>query len=257
VATNGRAIHRHNRISAEAASESVLNGLGRTPVARKDGVMTGDLRSRADRQAAQAWAFDRIGERYDQAFPHKDGQLAAGEWLLERLPAGSRVLDAGCGTGTPTARRLADAGHKVTGIDISSEMLRLARRDVPDAEFHLRDIADLDPSLGDFTAIVAFFSLLMLPRAEIPPVLTKIHDRLEPDGYFLLSMVEADLDDTPIQFLGSPVRVSGYVRDELVALVAGAGFEVADLRHLTYAPASTELPPEVQLFLFCRRDGRR
>lgn len=215
------------------------------------------MRSRADRQAAQAWAFDRIGEHYDEAFPHKDGQLAAGDWLLERLPPGSQVLDVGCGTGMPTARQLTDAGHEVTGIDISEEMLRLARRDVPEAEFRCLDIVDLDPSLGDFAAVVAFFSLLMLPRAEIPAVLTKIHDLIRPDGYFLLSMVEADLDDTPIHFLGSPVRVTGYIRGELQELVTAAGFEVGELRHLSYAPASTELPPEVQLFLFCRRDGRR
>jgi ubiquinone/menaquinone biosynthesis C-methylase UbiE len=213
------------------------------------------LGSRADRRAAQAWAFDRIGEHYDEAFPHKDGQIAAGEWLLERLPPGSRVLDAGCGTGIPTARQLTRAGHKVTGVDISEEMLRLARRDVPDAEFHHGDFADMD--LGDFTAVVAFFSLLMLPRAEIPSVLTKINRMVEPGGYFLLSMVEADLDDTPIHFLGSPVHVTGYMRGELEKLVTAAGFDLLDLRHRSYAPASTELLPEVQLFLFCRRDGRR
>lgn len=176
---------------------------------------------------------------------------------IERLPPRSRVLDIGCGTGTPTARQFAAAGHDVTGIDISEAMLGLARRDVPEAKFQLLDVADLDRSLGDFTAILAFFSLLMLPRAEFPPVLRKIHDLLEPGGYFLISMVEADLDDTPIHFLGSPIRVSGYVRDELHSLVTEAGFEVLDLRHLSYAPASTEAPPEVQLFLLCRRDGRR
>lgn len=215
------------------------------------------VRSRGDRQAAQAWAFDRIGEHYDEAFPHKEGQVAAGEWLLERLAPGSRVLDVGSGTGIPTARQLTDAGHQVVGVDISEEMLRLARRDVPEAEFHHLDIVDLDPSLGDFAAAVAFFSLLMLPRVEIPPVLAKINGLLRPGGYFLLSMVEADLDDTPIHFLGSPVRVTGYIRGELRDLVTAAGFEVLDLKHLSYAPASTELPPEVQLFLFCRRDGRR
>jgi SAM-dependent methyltransferase len=215
------------------------------------------MSSRADRQAAQAWAFDRIGERYDEAFPHKDGQLSAGRRLIDRLPPRSRILDLGCGTGTPTARQFADAGHSVVGIDISEEMLRLARRDVPEAEFLHRAIEDIDASLGDFAAVVAFFSLLMLPRMDIPLALKGIHDLLEPDGFLVLSMVEADLDDTPIQFLGSPVRVTGYMRDELVGLVTEAGFEVTELRHLTYAPASATLLPEVQLFLFCRRDGAR
>lgn len=215
------------------------------------------MRSRADRRAVQAWAFDRIGERYDEAFPRKEGQIAAGEWLIERLPPGSRVLDAGCGTGRPTARRFAAAGHAVTGIDISDEMLRLARRDVPDAQFHLLDVMDLDGSLGTFAAVVAFFSVMLLPRDEIPVALGNIHRVLEPGGHFLLGMVEADLDGTPIHFLGSPVRVTGYIRDELRAVVSAAGFEVTELRHLSYAPATTELPPEVQLFLFCRRDGHR
>ncbi|MBW8828396.1 MAG: hypothetical protein JF606_02980 [Burkholderiales bacterium] len=41
----------------------------------------------------QAEAFDTIGNRYDEAFPHKEGQVSAGEWLIRSLPAGSRVPD--------------------------------------------------------------------------------------------------------------------------------------------------------------------
>lgn len=212
--------------------------------------------ARTERRAAQASAFDRIGERYDIAFPHKEGQIEAGDWLAGLLPTGARVLDVGCGTGTPTARRLVDAGMRVTGIDISPGMLAIAERDVPQADFQLLDVLDAGDTLGDFAGIVAFFSLLMLPRSDIPRALRRLRGLLRPGGHLVLSMVEADLDDVPIHFLGSSVRVSGYVRDELRALVEEAGFEVLDLRHHSYAPASTELPPEVQLFVYCRRAGR-
>lgn len=212
-------------------------------------------RSRDGRRVAQAWAFDRIGERYAEAFPRKEGQLAAGDWLAERLPPRSRVLDVGCGTGVPTARRLADAGHHVTGTDISEGMLRIARREVPEGRFHLLDVAELDASLGKFAAVVAFFALLMLPRAEIPAALRRMRDLLEPGGHLLLSMVEADVDDVQIHFLGSPVWVTGYVRDDLCTLVTGAGFEIIERHHRSYVPASTEVAPEIQLFLYCRRDG--
>ncbi|HEX6526500.1 MAG TPA: methyltransferase domain-containing protein [Streptosporangiaceae bacterium] len=111
---------------------------------------------------AQAAAFDNIGEQYDQAFPHKEGQITAGEWLIGQLARGARVLDAGCGTGLPTARQLLDAGLAVTGIDISAVMLELARRNVPEADLRRLDLTEVGSELGHFDAAVAFFSLLML-----------------------------------------------------------------------------------------------
>jgi predicted TPR repeat methyltransferase len=214
-------------------------------------------------RTGQAEAFDAMGDRYDEAFPHKDGQLAAGKWLADSLPAGSRVLDLGCGTGLPTSRQLAVAGHQVTGIDLSAGMLALARTHVPKASFHRVDIADLrvggpygprgKHDLGRFDGVAAFFSLLMLPRAEIPYALGAVHDLLVPGGLFALSMVEADIDDFAIPFLGNTVRVSGYLRDELRQVVADAGFKVLEEESYAYAPASAEVPPEEQLFLHCRR----
>lgn len=213
----------------------------------------------------QAEAFDAIGDRYDDAFPHKDGQLAAGTWLASSLPAGSRVLDLGCGTALPTCRQLAAAGHRVVGVDLSPGMVKLARSHVPQAEFHQADIRDLRPGgpygaggrhdLGAFDGATAFFSLLMLPRAEIPYALEAIHALLLPGGLFALSMVEANLDDFPIPFLGNTIRVSGYSRDDLRRVVSGAGFEVLGEESFAYAPASTEVPPEEQLFLHCRRSA--
>ncbi|AMW08745.1 methyltransferase [Streptomyces qaidamensis] len=208
-------------------------------------------------RTGQAEAFDAIGDHYDEAFPHKEGQVAAAEWLVDSLLAGSRVLDLGCGTGLPTARQLAEAGFEVVGVDLSGGMVALARKHVPDGTFHHVDIADLRPGgprdLGRFDAVAAFFSLLMLPRTEIPLALRTVHHLLVPDGMFVLSMVEADVDDFSIPFLGRTIRVSGYLRDELRETVEATGFEIVEEASYTYAPASADVPPEVQIFLRCRR----
>lgn len=205
----------------------------------------------------QAEAFDAIGDRYDEAFPTKESQLIAGEWLAGALPPGSRVLDLGCGTGVPTARQLVDAGHHVTGVDLSVGMLELARRNVPEGEWLRADIADLPPGPplepGSFDGVAAFFSLLMLRRSEIPGTLQAVHELLVPEGLLALSMVEADVDDVPIPFLGRTIRVSGYLQDELREIVTDAGFEVVKEDAYAYAPASTDVPPERQIYLCCRR----
>ncbi|WP_107415604.1 class I SAM-dependent DNA methyltransferase [Actinacidiphila paucisporea] len=208
-------------------------------------------------RAEQAAAFDAIGDRYDEAFPHKEGQLAAAEWLAAAVPPGSRVLDLGCGTGLPTAAQLADAGLRVVGVDLSTGMVGRARANVPKAEFVQADIADLpagEPlTRGGFAGVTAFFSLLMLRRAEIPTTLRAVYDLLEPGGLLALSMVEADVDDVSIPFLGHTIRVSGYLRDELRQVVTDAGFEVIEEDAYAYAPASADVPPELQVFLRCRR----
>ncbi|WP_428952564.1 class I SAM-dependent DNA methyltransferase [Streptomyces sp. cg35] len=214
---------------------------------------------RTDR-SGQAAAFDAIGGRYDEAFPHKEGQLAAVQRLLSQLRPGARVLDVGCGTGVPTARQLVDAGHQVVGVDLSAGMLELARKQVPEAEFHQADLTTLSAQgpdgLGQFDAVTCFFTLLMLGRAEIPDALRLLRSLLRPDGLLALSMVEADLDDAEIPFLGHTIRVSGFLRDELRQVVRDAGFEITGEETYAYAPASTHAPPEHQLFLNCRRTGQ-
>lgn len=208
---------------------------------------------RTDRRQAQAAAFDQIGERYDGAFPHKEGQLAAVSWLIGQLDPGARILDAGCGTGLPTARQLTEAGMRVTGIDISPVMVGLARKNVPQASFTEMDIMDLDPEIGKFDGITAFFSLLMLPRSQIPAALARFGKILVPHGRLAMGMVEADVDDMPIPFLGAEIRVAGYPRDELRDVVTAAGFAVRQENSVSYDPSSAGLPPETQVTLCCQR----
>lgn len=204
-------------------------------------------------RAGQAEAFDAIVGRYDEAFPDKAGQLAAGEWLTDALPRGAAVLDLGSGTGVPTALQLSDAGLRVVGVDLSAGMVEQARANVPAAEFHHMDLADVGRLGATFDAVTAFFSLLMLPRAEFPGALATIRSLLPEGGLFALAMVDGDADDVPLPFLGGTIRVSAYPRAELRALIADAGFEILDEADYTYEPDAADVHPEVQVFLHCRR----
>ncbi|WP_229924565.1 class I SAM-dependent DNA methyltransferase [Streptomyces sulfonofaciens] len=216
-----------------------------------------EVRAAVTDRTDQVAAFDAIGARYEQAFPKKAGQIAAGARLAAELPPGSRILDVGIGTGRPTARQLVDAGHTVVGVDLSTAMLELAGKNVPEAELLHRDLLTLTPhgrqGLGLFDGLTCFFTMLLLSRREIYCALRLFHSMLRPGGQFALAMVEADLDDTEIPFLGHIMRVSGFLRDELRQVVHDAGFEIAGEAAFAYSPARTDAPPEHQLFLNCRR----
>ena len=72
-----------------------------------------------------AWAFDLLIDR-----PVRKECAAIAAWLIERgVPPGSRLLDAGCGTGR-YAGELARRGYAVEGVDRSSELIDTARQSV-------------------------------------------------------------------------------------------------------------------------------
>jgi ubiquinone/menaquinone biosynthesis C-methylase UbiE len=200
----------------------------------------------------QAAAFDAIGERYDDVFPHKSGQIIATQWMIDRLPAGARVLDLGCGTGVPTAGMLAESGMEVVGVDVSTEMLALARRNVPTGRFVAMDALELDDTLGQFDAACAFFCLLMLRRADIPRVLRRVRSVLRPGGLVAIGMVEGDFDYAPLTFLGQQMSVTAYPRADLEAAIRAEGLHVLEVDVEEFEPASADVPAERQIFLYCQ-----
>ncbi|MGW3354982.1 class I SAM-dependent methyltransferase [Streptomyces bungoensis] len=74
------------------------------------------------------------------------------------VPAGARVLDAGCGTGRVMIR-LAELGYDCVGVDLDASMLAEARRQAPGLPFFQADLTGLDPALlgfaADFDLVVA------------------------------------------------------------------------------------------------------
>lgn len=63
--------------------------------------------------------------------------------LARRGMERAHVVDLGCGSGL-LARALMRAGHHVTGVDLSSAMLRLARKNAPKASFIRGSLYDVD-----------------------------------------------------------------------------------------------------------------
>ncbi|MET9263929.1 methyltransferase domain-containing protein [Amycolatopsis sp. NPDC004079] len=199
--------------------------------------------------------FDAIGTRYEEAFGHRPVVDAALRELIEVLPPSARVLDIGSGTGRPAAAELAAAGHRVTGIDVSGEMVRIAREQVPGAEFVRADVREWETAPGTWDAVCAFFSFVQLSRAETERVLGRIAGWLAPGGRFALVTVPADIEDVPIEFLGHSIRVTSFSADALADRVRVAGFEVTGTREERFAPGKPGAEPEEHLLISARKPG--
>jgi ubiquinone/menaquinone biosynthesis C-methylase UbiE len=168
--------------------------------------------------------YDDIARTYHgQRGKFKSDELLAGFSSL--LPAGGDVLDVGCGAGVPVARFLVDAGFKVTGVDVSSSMLELARVHVPEADFVKMDMRQLEFDADCFDGICAFYSLFHVPREEHLQILIGFNRLLRQNGILLFSSGKDAWEGTD-DFHGTRMFWSNPDRELTRQLAMDAGFAV-------------------------------
>jgi cyclopropane fatty-acyl-phospholipid synthase-like methyltransferase len=134
------------------------------------------------------------------------------------------VLDLGCGSGRPIARYLLDHGLRVTGVDASHEMLRLARAACPEAELLAADMVS-DEITRRYGAIVAWDSIFHVPKAQHATLFQAMSRWLEPGGPVLLSVGGSE-DEFTAPMYGVDFFYSGHAPDVTRALLERAGFDI-------------------------------
>jgi SAM-dependent methyltransferase len=153
---------------------------------------------------------------------------------LMQVPAVARVLDVGCGSGWAT-RLLAEyaVNGQVTGIDISDEMVRLARESsllFPNVDYQTASAEQLPFADGEFTYSFSMESLYYY--ANIPAALKEIHRTLKAGGNFV-TVIDLYRENRAshqwVEQLKVPVQLLSIA--EYLLLFADAGFvKVSDQR---------------------------
>jgi 2-polyprenyl-3-methyl-5-hydroxy-6-metoxy-1,4-benzoquinol methylase len=158
--------------------------------------------------------------------------------LLERLPAGGRLLDVGCGHGLFANE--AAARHRrldVLGIDPSGEKIRWAEPTAegrPNVRFRCERVEELGEDGFDVLSVLDV--LYLVPRAGWAAFLRSCHARLRPGGRLLLKEVDVQprwkfyrclaQEAVSVRLLG--ITLGGAFafasRGEMAQLLAEAGF---------------------------------
>lgn len=170
------------------------------------------------------------------------GHRPVGEQAIARMAVGpdARVLDVGCGSGWAT-RLLAESAvyGSVTGIDISDEMVRVARRSsdsLPNVHFEVASAERLPFPDNSFSHAFSMESLYYY--RDIPKALKEIHRVLGPSGLFVAVVDlyrENEATHQWIDDLKVPVRLLSI--EDYRLLFGNAGFgNVRDARILDPRP---------------------
>lgn len=161
-----------------------------------------------------------VAERRD---PAREGFAEWQAELTHALPPGARVLELGCGEGSPELQRLAGR-FQVTGVDANPAAVERAREAIPEAEFVCADLAGLELPERSFDAVVARSVLDRIPNEELAPLLERAHDWLAPGGLLLAAFGQTEGDDWGGDWPDAPALYASPPPDEVSRLVREAGF---------------------------------
>ncbi len=137
----------------------------------------------------KANSYDEYAEQWAQGI--RSGKNLAHDYLEKpamygQLPnlKGKKVLCLGCGSGEE-CRYLADKGADVVGVDLSKELIRIAKESYPDIQFFVSDIEKLDFENESFDFV--YSSLVMHYKEDWVPSLKEIRRVMKEGAEFLFS----------------------------------------------------------------------
>lgn len=160
----------------------------------------------------------------------------------------NNLWDLGCGHGQ-TSKFFADKGYEVVGLDISTEMLKIAQK----INNH-KKIRYVQGSIENFiesekrslTGVLCLFSLIHHPKIESRKILWKIIRKLKPGSLLLISVQLGDDEIIRSPITKQPINIFGWKKEKLEKVVLDLGL----LIKFTFTRSSweTEIPMD-KLFL--------
>ena len=138
--------------------------------------------------------------------------------FLSYVPAGGRILDAGCGSGRDS-KVFMEAGYDVVSFDASEEMCKRASeyigREVKNMRFEEMSFAN------EFDGIWACASLLHVAFEKLPEIVKKLHEALRTNGAVYASFKYGE---------GTKIRgdrvFSDFTEESVIPFFENAGFKI-------------------------------
>ncbi|HEX6510414.1 MAG TPA: class I SAM-dependent methyltransferase [Chloroflexota bacterium] len=143
--------------------------------------------------------------------------------LIER---GKTILDVGCGDGIPVDEYLVNQGFALNGIDISERKIELARNNIPDGFYEVKDMLALREGEYCVDGVISLRAMLHVPHKSYHALLRKFASFMSNGGAVLLVLRPDEWGGAEEVFRSNAESGSQDGAENNTESLEGAGFTI-------------------------------
>jgi trans-aconitate methyltransferase len=133
-----------------------------------------------------ATCYNRLAQWWQTRHQNSSYGIAQLERAIQFVQKKDLAIDIGCGSSGRFIKVLREYDFEVEGLDISAEMIVLAKQRYPDLTFCQEDVCKWNPT-QHYDLIVAWDSTFHLPLSMQEPVMKKLCNALNPGGILMFT----------------------------------------------------------------------
>jgi len=145
------------------------------------------FKKQTDKSIIAVGTYDKIAQAYTKEFFEDKVDIKYLDKFLSFLPKEAKILDVGCGPGNFTKYFL-EKGFYAEGIDLSTGMLKIAKKKVPNGIFKKMDMRKLNYPDESFDGLCAAYSLYHIPSKQTLITLKEFNRVLKLNGIMILML---------------------------------------------------------------------
>ena len=178
-------------------------------------------------------SYDSAASCYAERLSNELDDKPLDRHLLNRFAeennGGGLVGDIGCGPGH-IAAYLHKQGVEVYGVDLSPQMVSVAKERHPDLTFCVEDMRHLSAHDKSLVGIVLFYSIVHFPTAELLPVFREMRRVLADGGCMLISFHVGEFNIHCQELFGAPVSLDfqAHLPGDVIDALRASGFVVLE-----------------------------
>lgn len=192
-------------------------------------------------------AYDKSAFSFDQKIAILPNYNDLYDFFSLLLAKNSKLLDLGCGPAN-ISRYLYDKNKslKITCLDLSKEMLKIAQKYIPNAIFVCDNAINFDLN-EKFNAVLSGFVMPYLTSEEVILHIENINAHLEKNGFLYMSFMNGEkiTQETPSFNKDVTLTVHYHNQNKIEKILREKGFEILKKENLEYIESDGSITIDV------------